>query len=61
MHGKKNFCRTILITGLLLLGIGSPVSAEELPDLPVIVRWDEGGGFDGAGNRITQGLSLIHI
>ena len=56
MYGKKKFCRTILITGLLLLSVGSPVSAEEIPeDLPVIVRWDEGGGFDGAGNRITQG------
>ncbi len=56
MHGKKKFCRTILITGLLLLSIGRPVSAEELTeDLPVIVRWEEGGGFDGAGNRITQG------
>ena len=62
MYGKKKFCRTILITGLLLLSVGSPVSAEEIPeDLPVIVRWEEGGGFDGAGNRITQGWAYDSV
>lgn len=56
MHGKKKTCRTILIIGLLFFLFGSHVYAEEvLEGLPEIVRWEDGGGFDGAGNRITQG------
>ena len=55
MFGKKKIFGIILITGLLLSMPGDHVSAEEIPeDLPVIVRWEEGGGFDRAGNRITQ-------
>lgn len=55
MFGKKKIFGIILITGLLLSMPGDHVSAEEIPeDLPVIVRWEEGGGFDSAGNRITQ-------
>lgn len=55
MFGKKKIFGIILITGLLLYMPGGHVSAEEIPeDLPVIVRWEEGGGFDSAGNRITQ-------
>lgn len=55
MCGKKKIFGIILAAGLLLSMPGGHVSAEEIPeDLPVIVRWKEGGGFDSAGNRITQ-------
>lgn len=55
MCGKKKIFGIILAAGLLLSMPGGHVSAEEIPeDLPVIVRWEEGGGFDSVGNRITQ-------
>ena len=55
MCGKKKIFGVILISGLLLSIPGGHVSAEELSeDLPMIVRWEEGGGFDSEGNRITQ-------
>ncbi len=55
MCGKKKIFRIILAACLLLFMPGSQVSAEEIPEnLPVIVRWEEGGGFDSTGNRITQ-------
>lgn len=55
MCGKKKIFGIILAAGLLLSMPGGHVSAEELPeDLPMIVRREEGGGFDSEGNRITQ-------
>lgn len=56
MQGKKKIRRTILITCLLFFMSCSRVLAEEIPEnLPVIVRWEEGQGFDSAGMPIKGG------
>lgn len=48
--------------GAVVFLFGSHVYAEEvLEGLPEIVRWEDGGGFDGAGNRITQGWAYDSV
>ncbi len=62
MHGKRRICRTILLTCLLFFLSGSRVSAEEIPEnLPVIVRWEEGQGFDSAGMPIIGGWAYDDV